>query len=305
LQVTISPQEAIDAGAQWRVDGGFWHDSNDIETDRSVGFHMVEYKSAGAAWFVPAKQCVQIFYGQTTTITKNYIKRTPSGAPPIQWQTNIGISDWEEGESVRQTSDGGYITVGHTYSHTADDYDIYLIKTDPNGDIQWENTYPGSDDFCSGDDIGRFAQQTADGGYIIAGETQSYGTGYGDVYLVKTDPNGKKQWQKAFGHDVYEYAWAVQQTTDDGFIIAGTSYSESSMGFDIYTAKICSDGTSSADFNCDGIVYFDDMELMAEQWLQSPTFPSADIAPELGDGWVDLYDFGILAYDWLLETIAP
>ena len=227
----------------------------------------------------------------------------------MQWQTTFDRSDDEAGYFVQQTQDGGYIIAGYTsdYCFYLGEYqdDVYLIKTEPNGNQQWSKTYPGSADYCSGDDIGFSAQQTSDGGYIIAGETRSYGAGFGDVYLIKTDPNGNKLWQKAVGDTSWDFGTSVHQTSDDGFIVAGTTYSETSMGYDIYLAKVCSDGTSSADFNCDGIVYFDDLEVLLDQWLQSPTFPSADIYPEMGDRIIDFFDFAVLAHDWLLETIAP
>jgi hypothetical protein len=511
------PQDAIDAGAKWRVDNGAWHDSNDIEPDLAVGFHTVKYKPLGNAWIVPANESVLILNDQTTTITITYIKRKPSGPPPVKWQSIIGGSDWDYGESVQQTSDGGYITVGHTYSNTSSDYDIYLVKSEPNGnikwqntfggddwdcaysvqqtsdggyiiagftysvgsgesdvyllkvdsggnkdwdqyfggeywdegysvrqtsdggyivvgltfsfgageydvyliktlsnghkqyeqtfggtgdenawsvcqtadggyiitgytesfteggrnvyliktdpatelvwqkafdrsdedigyfvqqtqdggyiiagytsdycpylgqslydmyliktdanaDMQWANTYPGSADFCSGDDIGYFAQQTADGGYIIAGETNSYGSGSADIYLVKTDPNGKQLWHKVIGDTSQDYAMAVRQTTDDGFILAGTTYSSTSTYFDMYVVKTCPDGTSSADFNCNGIVDYEDLKILCGQYLQSPDIPSADIYPETGDGIVDGFDFDVLAHEWLIETIGP
>ncbi|MHC4281737.1 MAG: hypothetical protein ACYSWZ_02000 [Planctomycetota bacterium] len=98
---------------------------------------------------------------------------------------------------------------------------------------------------------------------------------------------------------------AVQQTADDGFIVAGTTYSPTLMDFDMYLVKTCPDGTSSADFNCNGIVYYEDLEILLGQWLQSPGILSADIAPEFGDGIVDGFDLDILAYDWLLERIGP
>ncbi len=125
--------------------------------------------------------------------------------------------------------------------------------------------------------------------------------------MIKTDPNGEKEWQKTIGDIEWEYATSVsvQQTSDDGFIVAGTTYFSVTNGFDMFLAKICPDGTSSADLNCDGIVYFEDIQIMADQWLQFPSIPSADIDSEFGDGYVDLFDFSILAYDWLLETPVP
>jgi hypothetical protein len=85
--------------------------------------------------------------------------------------------------SVQQTSDGGYIVAGYTYSFGAGDYDIFLIKTDANGNVQWAKTYGGT-----GYDRAFSVQQTSDGGYILAGYTGSFGVG--GAFLVKTDANG-------------------------------------------------------------------------------------------------------------------
>ncbi len=78
--------------------------------------------------------------------------------------------------------------------------------------VEWEKTFGGSDN-----DYGWSVQQTSDGGYIIAGETRSYGTGYSDVYLVKTDPAGNLQWQKTFGESSDDSGHSVQQTSDGGW----------------------------------------------------------------------------------------
>jgi hypothetical protein len=87
------------------------------------------------------------------------------------------------GYSVAPTSDGGYIIAGWTSSFGTGGYDVYLIKTDSNGDTLWTKTYGGS-----GDDFGNSVAQTGDGGCIITGYTFSYGAGDGDVYLIKLGP---------------------------------------------------------------------------------------------------------------------
>ena len=86
--------------------------------------------------------------------------------------------------SVQQTSDGGYIVAGWTWSFSVGYYDIFLIKTDANGNIIWAKTYGGI-----GNDYASSVQQTSDGGYILAGFTGSFGAG-GDIFLIKTDANG-------------------------------------------------------------------------------------------------------------------
>jgi len=223
------------------------------------------------------------------------IKTDPNGNK--KWQKTFGGSDNERGSSVQQTSDGGYIIAGYTWSYGAGDYDVYLIKTDPNGNSQWQKTFGGSNW-----DVGLSVQQTSDGGYIIAGCTTS---GVREnVYFIKTDPNGNSQWQNTFGQSNYiDRAYSAQQTSDGGYIIAGYTYSYGAGNNDVYLIKLCSDGTLSADFNCNGTVYYEDLEILLAQWLQPPDILSADIFPESGDGIVNGFDFAALANLWLQITI--
>jgi len=86
---------------------------------------------------------------------------------------------------VQQTTDGGYVIAGSTYSYGAGQSDGYLIKTDGAGNTLWTNTFGGS-----GQDYFHSVQQTRDSGYIMTGSTESYGDGSSAVYLVKTDANG-------------------------------------------------------------------------------------------------------------------
>ncbi len=102
------------------------------------------------------------------------------------WTRTYGGWNREQGFFVHQTTDGGYIIAGYTGTYGAGGYDLYLIKTDASGDTLWTITYGGT-----GDDEGYSVQQTSDGGYIIAGMTNSFGAGNYDVYLIKTDANGR------------------------------------------------------------------------------------------------------------------
>lgn len=116
--------------------------------------------------------------------------------------------------SVQQTADGGYIGTGWTTSFGSGGYDVYLIRTDSRGDSLWTRTYGGSQD-----DFSYSVQQTEDGGYVIAGQTDSFGAGDDDMYLLKTDASGDTLWSRTFSQG--EWAYSVQQTTDGGYIVAG------------------------------------------------------------------------------------
>jgi hypothetical protein len=224
------------------------------------------------------------------------LKTDPNGNS--QWAKTFGGISWDHGFSARQTSDGGYIIAGETRSYGAGYGDVYLAKTDPNGNKQWQNTFGGSEL-----DGAYSVQQTLDGGYIIAGKTDSFGAGWDDVYLVKTDPNGDSQWQKTVGGSNREVVYSVQQTADGGYVITGYTYSYSTSGNDVYLIKLCPDGTLPADFNCDGTVYYEDLAILADEWLQPPVMLSADIFPEFGDSIVNGFDFAALANDWLQSSI--
>ena len=158
-----------------------------------------------------------------------YLVKTDAGGNMIWWRA-YGGSDEDEGYSVQQTFDGGYIVAGYTTSFGAGESDVYLIKTDANGDTIWTRTYGGSDE-----DEGYSVQQTPDSGYVICGTTLSFGGQY--LYLVKSDANGNTLWTRTYGGNGSECGNSLDQTTDGGFIIAGYSGSYSNNWSDVYLLK--------------------------------------------------------------------
>ncbi|MFC1547975.1 T9SS type A sorting domain-containing protein [Candidatus Neomarinimicrobiota bacterium] len=153
------------------------------------------------------------------------------------WTRAFGGSELDEGYSVQQTSDGGYIIAGRTTSFGAGYYDVYLIRTDSTGDTLWTKTFGGSEF-----DSGYFVQQTSDNGYIITGSTKSYGHGNADVYLIKSNETGDTVWTRTFGGSGFDAGYSVQQTSDDGYIIIGKYGSHGPVGYNIYLIKTNSQG---------------------------------------------------------------
>jgi hypothetical protein len=148
-----------------------------------------------------------------------------------RWERNYGWPQRDEGYSVQQTTDGGYIVAGWTIP-IQNAIQVYLIKTDAFGDTLWTRTYGGANV-----DEGNSVQQTQDGGYIVAGYTNSFGDAYGDVYLIKTNPLGDTLWARTYGGTGIEEGYSVQQTTDGGYIIAGVNIPYGSIYDNIYLIK--------------------------------------------------------------------
>jgi len=166
--------------------------------------------------------------------TDIYLIKTDSLGDTL-WVKHYGGLVGDIGEAVQQTSDGGYVLVGSTYSYGAGQGDIFVIKTNSNGDTTWTRTYGGA-----GDEIGEYIQETNDGGFIIGGHTDSFGP-RGDFYLIKIKANGDTLWSRNYGGIKHDHGFCVQQTSDNGYFVVGHSLSFGASG-GYYAVKTNSNG---------------------------------------------------------------
>lgn len=166
----------------------------------------------------------------------------------VEWQHTYGGRDYE-GEwnwafrlpTILQTSEGGYILAGDTHSFGAGWADIWLIKLSQKGDIEWQRTYGGEESewlYRSGPHI----LETNDKGYIVAGETLSFGVGWNAIWIFKVSQKGDILWQRTYRGEQGDRANAIQSTNDGGYIVAGTTKSFGAGNNDFWLLKLSSNG---------------------------------------------------------------
>ncbi len=164
------------------------------------------------------------------------VKLDASGV--IEWQNTIGGDNFDVLTSLQQTADGGYILNGYSASDISDDKtennlgidDYWVVKIDATGAIQWQNTIGGN-----AIDEPKALTQTADGGYLLGGnsnspisgdKTEGHLGGFADYWVLKLNATGAIQWQNTIGGDSHDYFGALQQTADGGYMLGGSSYSD-------------------------------------------------------------------------------
>jgi hypothetical protein len=161
-----------------------------------------------------------------------YLIRTDANGDSL-WSRTYGGAQSDYGHAVVLNTEGGCLVAGATESSGSGDYDVYVLRIDANGNTLWTRTYGGS-----GSDYGRSIATTSDGGYLIAGETSSYGAGLNDIYVIKTDADGDTLWTTVSGGEQEEYGFAAVQTVDGGYIAAGRTESYGAGGRDVYLLRL-------------------------------------------------------------------
>jgi hypothetical protein len=144
----------------------------------------------------------------------------------------FGGSNSEYGASIQQTSDGGFIIAGTTYSYGAGSADFWLVRTNGSGDTLWTKSFGGIDA-----ELGESVYETSDGGFVITGYTTSFGSGR-DIWVVRTDDSGDTLWTKIIASSSGEQGYAIQQIPDGGYIIAGETSSYGSGESDFWLIRL-------------------------------------------------------------------
>lgn len=187
------------------------------------------------------------------------------------WAKVFGSANVEIGYEVEQTADGGFMLAGRKDGPTVGDSDFYMVKTDSSGEFLWDKIY-------GGDDVDRAftAMQTADGGFVLGGYTESFNVGYFDFYIVRTNSTGDTLWTKTFGGEWQEEISDIEETSDGGFAAVGYTYSFGASNFpDIYFVKTDANGLITG---IEGDKIENEIQFTLNQNYPNPFNPSTKIS---------------------------
>ncbi len=157
----------------------------------------------------------------------------------LKWDEEFGGGQEDRGRAVVEAHDGGYVIVGDTASKGAGDRDVWIIKIDVDGEHEWDKTFG-----TTYEDLGFSITATSDGGYLIAGYTAS-GSNRDDrdLWLIKIDSNGSKEWDRTYGGAEQEEGRSVVEVSTGGFIIVGSTSSYGQGKLDLWVLRTDENGT--------------------------------------------------------------
>ena len=242
------------------------------------------------------------------------VQAASQDVPEVEWQKFLGGSNFEQASNIQQTADGGYIVAGETsttdgeFSGNHGGADAWVVKLSTSGSVEWQNCLGGS-----GYEDANSIQQTKDGGYIVAGYTESNDgdvSGYhgnADMWIVALDEDGEIERQKCLGGSATEFAYSVQPTADKGYIVAGfTGSSDGDVEKMMDMLKDLSDSTVES---LDAIKYEDFKQLVKDRGSFRIAFEdimfSTKVAIESKEDFFDFVlslienDFNTTAYSYL------
>lgn len=146
-----------------------------------------------------------------------YLAKTDASGN-VLWSRSYGGTGLEEVYAMDATKEGGAIMTGFTESFGSGLRDVYVVKTDSAGNMDWSKTYGGANF-----DHGLGIKECFYGGFVIGAMTKSFGFGNNDAYLIRTDANGNVLWSNVYGGSGMEQIWSIDETSDHGFILAGNT----------------------------------------------------------------------------------
>lgn len=161
-----------------------------------------------------------------------------SNADNLEWTKTYGGNGDDDGFTIVQTTDGGYIFTGTSNSYGTGDDDVIVIKTDQKGIVEWNKIYSGN-----GHDLGRDIYELPDNSYLLLSETTSNSFGLMDICLTMIDKSGKVIWSKLYGGTQNELCYNFRRTNDGNFLLAGITYSYGFGKHDMFLLKVKPDGT--------------------------------------------------------------
>ena len=157
----------------------------------------------------------------------------------MKWENTYGDNGEDGFNMIQQTIKNGYIAVGHSSSFfSTGKNDAFMVRIDSLGNKIWQSYIGGKED-----DRGYAISQCSDGGYILTGETSSFGNGKNDILVVKTNSIGKQKWRKTFGGNGVDIGRSIKELPNGGFILTGTS-TISNLSFDAIMIKTDKSGKS-------------------------------------------------------------
>ncbi len=165
------------------------------------------------------------------------VKLTSAGE--LEWSRVIGGTNSDYGTCVVQASDGGFAIAGYTRSFGAGGSDLFFVKLNSAGNLEWSRAVGGTSD-----DAGSSVVQAGDGGFVVAGDTRSFGAGASDLFIVKFSSAGNLQWSRVAGGTDDDRGYSVVQASDGGFAVAGFTESFGSGSNAFLLVKFAADGNT-------------------------------------------------------------
>ena len=202
----------------------------------------------------------------------------------IEWNQTYGSQNYDSCRSLVTTIDGGYALLGYSTPFISEDdssrfrlgnSDVWLVKVDSSGNLEWNKTYGGS-----GSDSVSTIIETADRGFVLGCSTSSFGAGGADFWLVKVDSIGNLEWNQTYGGSGFEFANSLALASDGGYTLAGSTSSFGEGSVDVWLVKVDSSGNLEwnmtygglmADY-CDSVVISSDGGYAMACITQPPTF---------------------------------